>query len=77
MPAITQQTFATSTTFYSDVRVSAGLPFSPFLSYMYFFIFQAFSKNHARTGEVSRGRFGLAVTSLGDINYDGFGGRCF
>nr|AON96596.1 integrin alpha-PS2 [Bicyclus anynana] len=32
-----------------------------------------FSKNHARTGEVSRGRFGLAVTSLGDINYDGFG----
>ncbi|XP_072944283.1 integrin alpha-PS2 isoform X2 [Epargyreus clarus] len=34
---------------------------------------RAFSKNHARTGEVSRGRFGLAVTSLGDINYDGFG----
>ncbi|XP_039747340.1 integrin alpha-PS2 isoform X2 [Pararge aegeria] len=32
-----------------------------------------FSKNHARTGEISRGRFGLAVTSLGDINYDGFG----
>ncbi|XP_045490857.1 integrin alpha-PS2 isoform X3 [Colias croceus] len=34
---------------------------------------RSFSKNHARTGEVSRGRFGLAVTSLGDINYDGFG----
>ncbi|CAH0722037.1 unnamed protein product, partial [Brenthis ino] len=34
---------------------------------------RAFSKNHARTGEVSRGRFGLAITSLGDINYDGFG----
>ncbi|XP_046965222.1 integrin alpha-PS2 isoform X2 [Vanessa cardui] len=34
---------------------------------------RAFSKNHARTGEVSKGRFGLAVTSLGDINYDGFG----
>ncbi|XP_045445586.1 integrin alpha-PS2 [Melitaea cinxia] len=32
-----------------------------------------FVKNHARTGEVSKGRFGLAVTSLGDINYDGFG----
>ncbi|XP_045785896.1 integrin alpha-PS2 isoform X1 [Maniola jurtina] len=32
-----------------------------------------FTKNHARTGEVSRGRFGLAITSLGDINYDGFG----
>ncbi|XP_013145941.1 PREDICTED: integrin alpha-PS2-like [Papilio polytes] len=32
-----------------------------------------FVKNHARTGEVSRGRFGLAITSLGDINYDGFG----
>ncbi|CAG5051038.1 unnamed protein product [Parnassius apollo] len=34
---------------------------------------RSFSKNHARTGEISRGRFGLAVTSLGDINYDGFG----
>ncbi|XP_013180583.1 PREDICTED: integrin alpha-PS2-like isoform X2 [Papilio xuthus] len=34
---------------------------------------RAFVKNHARTGEVSRGRFGLAITSLGDINYDGFG----
>lgn len=34
---------------------------------------RAFTKNHARTGEVSKGRFGLAVTSLGDINYDGFG----
>ncbi|CAH4037108.1 unnamed protein product [Pieris brassicae] len=34
---------------------------------------RSFSKNHARTGDVSRGRFGLAVTSLGDINYDGFG----
>ncbi|XP_068629492.1 integrin alpha-PS2 isoform X2 [Battus philenor] len=34
---------------------------------------RSFSKNHARTGEYSRGRFGLAVTSLGDINYDGFG----
>ncbi|KAG6453254.1 hypothetical protein O3G_MSEX008045, partial [Manduca sexta] len=32
-----------------------------------------FAKSHARTGEISRGRFGLAVTSLGDINYDGFG----
>ncbi|XP_050678590.1 integrin alpha-8 isoform X2 [Leptidea sinapis] len=34
---------------------------------------RAFTKYHARTGEVSRGRFGLSVTSLGDINYDGFG----
>ncbi|XP_053626129.1 integrin alpha-V isoform X2 [Plodia interpunctella] len=34
---------------------------------------RTFTKNHARTGEVSRGRFGLAITSLGDINYDGFG----
>ncbi|XP_032514077.2 integrin alpha-PS2 isoform X2 [Danaus plexippus] len=34
---------------------------------------RSFQKNHARTGEVSKGRFGLAVTSLGDINYDGFG----
>ncbi|XP_037869411.1 integrin alpha-PS2 isoform X2 [Bombyx mori] len=34
---------------------------------------RSFSRSHARTGEVSQGRFGLAVTSLGDINYDGFG----
>ncbi|CAB3221324.1 unnamed protein product [Arctia plantaginis] len=34
---------------------------------------RSFTRSHARTGEVSRGRFGLAVTSLGDINYDGFG----
>lgn len=34
-----------------------------------------YSKVHQRTGEVSRGRFGLAITSLGDINYDGFVGR--
>lgn len=34
---------------------------------------RTFTRTHARTGEVSRGRFGLAVTSLGDINYDGFG----
>ncbi|KAI5641647.1 integrin alpha domain-containing protein [Phthorimaea operculella] len=32
-----------------------------------------FTKNHARTGEVSQGRFGLAVTYLGDINYDTYG----
>ncbi|XP_047021032.1 integrin alpha-PS2 isoform X2 [Helicoverpa zea] len=34
---------------------------------------RSFTRSHARTGDVSRGRFGLAVTSLGDINYDGFG----
>ncbi|XP_022819593.1 integrin alpha-PS2 isoform X2 [Spodoptera litura] len=34
---------------------------------------RSFTRSHARTGEVSRGRFGLAVTSLGDINYDTFG----
>ncbi|XP_052757449.1 integrin alpha-PS2-like isoform X2 [Galleria mellonella] len=34
---------------------------------------RSYTKYHSRTGEVSRGRFGLAVTSLGDINYDGFG----
>lgn len=34
---------------------------------------RSFTRSHARTGEVSRGRFGLAITSLGDINYDGFG----
>ncbi|GBP17175.1 Integrin alpha-PS2 [Eumeta japonica] len=34
---------------------------------------QSFQRNHYRTGEVSKGRFGLAVTSLGDINLDGFG----
>ncbi|KAJ8725942.1 hypothetical protein PYW08_004125 [Mythimna loreyi] len=34
---------------------------------------RSFTRSHARTGEISRGRFGLAITSLGDINYDGFG----
>ncbi|KAJ0180782.1 hypothetical protein K1T71_004186 [Dendrolimus kikuchii] len=34
---------------------------------------RTFTRTHARTGEMSRGRFGLALTSLGDINYDGFG----
>ncbi|KAL0842461.1 hypothetical protein ABMA28_014558 [Loxostege sticticalis] len=34
---------------------------------------RTFTRYHSRTGEVSRGRFGLAVTSLGDINLDGFG----
>ncbi|XP_063378399.1 integrin alpha-PS2 isoform X1 [Cydia fagiglandana] len=34
---------------------------------------RSFSKSHWITGEVSRGRFGLSVASLGDINYDGFG----
>ncbi|XP_073943620.1 integrin subunit alpha inflated isoform X2 [Choristoneura fumiferana] len=34
---------------------------------------RSFLKSHARTGEVSRGRFGFSVASLGDINYDGFG----
>lgn len=34
---------------------------------------RSFTRSHARTGEISRGRFGLAVTSLGDINFDGFG----
>ncbi|KAM3961277.1 integrin subunit alpha inflated isoform 2-T2 [Aphomia sociella] len=34
---------------------------------------RSYTRFHHRTGEVSKGRFGLAVTSLGDINYDGFG----
>ncbi|CAH2990437.1 unnamed protein product [Chilo suppressalis] len=34
---------------------------------------RSFTRHHQRTGEISRGRFGLAVTSLGDINLDGFG----
>ncbi|XP_059045250.1 integrin alpha-8 [Achroia grisella] len=34
---------------------------------------RSFTKFHSRTGEVSKGRFGLSITSLGDINYDGFG----
>ncbi|XP_028158695.1 integrin alpha-8-like isoform X1 [Ostrinia furnacalis] len=34
---------------------------------------RTFTRHHSRTGEVSKGRFGLAVTSLGDINLDGFG----
>ncbi|XP_047988907.1 integrin alpha-PS2 isoform X4 [Leguminivora glycinivorella] len=34
---------------------------------------RSFLKSHWITGEVSRGRFGLSVASLGDINYDGFG----
>ncbi|XP_048479520.1 integrin alpha-PS2 isoform X1 [Plutella xylostella] len=34
---------------------------------------QAYEKSHWRNGEVSKGRFGLSVASLGDINLDGFG----
>lgn len=34
---------------------------------------RSFTRSHARTGEISKGRFGLSVTSLGDINLDGFG----
>lgn len=34
-----------------------------------------FNQLHIKDGKNSKGRFGLALTTLGDINKDGFGGN--
>lgn len=42
-----------------------------------FFLFKVvrFNKFHVKDGKNTKGRFGLSLASLGDINNDGYGGK--